>query len=218
MFGTGDDEQAALGRDVEVVRDEGVDLPLDDRMPAAADREARRSDEFRTREVERLRALGEGRQHVERGERRPHALQRGNRGREVRDQALVEQLFARERALLRRERAILERLQLRRDVALGVLERLPAPVVVGDLLHVGVGDLDVEAVHAVVLDLEVGDAGARALARLERDQELAAVVVDRAKLVELGVEAGRDDAAVADLRRRLRGDGARRAGRPTAGR
>ncbi len=89
--------------------------------------------------------------------------------------ALVEQLLARERAILRRERAVLERLQLRRDVALRVLERLPAPVVVGNLLRVGVGDLDVEAVHAVVLDLEIGDAGARALARLQRHQEFAAV-------------------------------------------
>jgi hypothetical protein len=36
-------------------------------------------------------------------------------------------------------------------------------------------DLDVEAVHAVVLDLEVGDAGALALASLEVDEERAAV-------------------------------------------
>ena len=72
-----------------------------------------------------------------------------------------------------------------------------------------VGDLDVEAVHAVVFDLQIGDAGARALARLERHQELAAVVVDRAKLVELGVETGGDHAAVANLRRGLRRDRAR---------
>ncbi len=35
-----DDEQPPLGRQVEIVGDEGVDLPLDDRMPPAADREA----------------------------------------------------------------------------------------------------------------------------------------------------------------------------------
>src|SRR6185295_71264 len=64
-------------------------------------------------------------------------------------------------------------------------------------------DFDVEAVNAVVLDLEIGDTGARALARLEVDQKRSAMRVDRAKLVELGVEPGRDDAAVADLRGRV---------------
>jgi len=64
-------------------------------------------------------------------------------------------------------------------------------------------DFDVEAVNAVVLDLEIGDTGALALACLEVDQKRSAMRVDRAKLVELGVEAGRDDAAVADLRGRV---------------
>ena len=119
-----------------------------------------------TREIERLRAFRQRRQHVERRERRTQALQRRNRGREVGDERFVEHLLPRERAVLRGKRAILERLQFRRDVALRVLERLPAPVVVGNLLHVGVRDLDVEPVHAVVFDLEIGDAGARAFARL----------------------------------------------------
>ena len=50
------------------------------------------------------------------------------------------------------------------------------------------------------------------------DQERAAVVVDRAQLVELGVEAGRDHAAVAHLRRGLRRDRAREQRTPTADR
>jgi len=45
-------------------------------------------------------------------------------------------------------------------------------------------------VHAVVFDLEVGDAGALALARLQRQQKVVAVGLDGAQLVELGVEAG----------------------------
>ena len=73
-------------------------------------------------------------------------------------------------------------------------------------MRVRVRDLDVEAVDAVVFDLEVRDARALALAALERDQELAAVLVDRPQLVELGVVALGDDAAVSDLRRRLRRD------------
>ncbi len=60
-----------------------------------------------------------------------------------------------------------------------------------------VGDFDVEAVHAVVLDLEVGDAAALALARFERDQEFARVGLQRAQLVEIGVVAVRDHAAFA---------------------
>ena len=72
--------------------------------------------------------------------------------------------LARQRAFLRGQRLVLERLQFRRDVALGVLERLPPPVVVRNPGGVGMRDLDVEAVHAVVLDLERADAGAFALA------------------------------------------------------
>jgi hypothetical protein len=54
-----------------------------------------------------------------------------------------------------------------------------------DLFDLRVGDLDVEAMHAVVLDLEVGDAGARALPRLQRDRNSPQLVVDGAQLVEL---------------------------------
>src|SRR6266700_379788 len=53
------------------------------------------------------------------------------------------------------------------DVALGVLKRLPAAVVGGYLAGVGVGDLDVEAVHVVVGDAQVGNASAAALALIE---------------------------------------------------
>ena len=55
-----------------------------------------------------------------------------------------------------------------------------------------------------------------ALARFELDQERAAVVVDRAQLVELGVVARRDHAAVAHRGRGLGGDRAARAARPSA--
>ena len=92
-------------------------------------------DEARPREVERFGALGERGQHVERRERRPRLLQRRNGGREVVEQRVEQALLARERALLRRQRLVLERLQLGRDVALGVLQRLAAPVVVGNLLR-----------------------------------------------------------------------------------
>ena len=90
---------------------------------------------------------------------------------------LVQQLLARERALLRGQRLVLEALQLRRDVALGVFQRLAAPVIFGNLVGLRARDFDVEAVHAVVFDLEIGDTAARALASLEIEQELPAVAV-----------------------------------------
>ena len=62
--------------------------------------------------------------------------------------------------------------------------------------------------HPVELDLQVGDAGALPLAGFEFQQEGPAVGLDAAQLVELGVEAGGDHAAVAQHRRGLRRDGA----------
>jgi hypothetical protein len=100
-----------------------------------------------------------------------------------------------------------EAFEFRRDVALGVLQGLPAAVVVGNLFDVGVGDLDVKAMHLVELDLEIGDAAAVAFARFELDEEGAAVVLDRAQFVEVGVVARGDDAAFAHQRGRLGRDG-----------
>ena len=60
--------------------------------------------------------------------------------------------------------------------------------------------LDVEAMHAVVAHLQRGDAGALALARLHFGQKAIAALVDGTQLVELGVEAGADHAAIADHR------------------
>ena len=165
--------------------------------------------ELRPRKPQRVGALGERLQHVERRQRGGDRLQRRNRGRELGQQRVEQPPLAGERALLRRQRLRLERLELRRDVALGVLQRLAAPVVVGHALGVRARDLDVEAVHAVVFDLQVRDAAALALARSRSTQELRAVGVDGAQFVELGVEAGGDHAAVAQLRGRLGGDRAR---------
>ena len=145
-------------------------------------------------------------EHVERCQRESRALKRLDRRLERGDDLLVQPALARQRTLLRRQRLVLECLELRRDVALGVLHRLPPPVVVGNALHVGVRHLDIEAVHAVEFDLETGYPRSLPLARFEVDQERAAVVLDRAQLVELGVVAGRDHVAVAHRGRGLGGD------------
>jgi hypothetical protein len=86
-------------------------------------------------------------------------------------QLLVEGLFACQGALAGAQHLVLEALQLRRDVALGALQRLSALVVVGHPVGVAAADLDVVAVHAVVADLERGDAGALALALFQVEQE-----------------------------------------------
>ncbi len=116
------------------------------------------------------------------------------------EQPLVQQPLARERTLLRGKRLVLEGLQFRRDVALGILERLPAAIVVGNFLDVRVGDLDIEAVHAVVFDLEIGDARAAAFACFERHEKFAAVRIDGSQFVQFSVESGRYDAAIAHQR------------------
>src|SRR5262245_63088082 len=104
------------------------------------------------------------------------------------EQVGEERLLESNGAVSRRESLVLEGLQLGGDVALGVLERLAAAIVRGDLVRVGVGDLDVEAVDVVVGDAKVGDAGPRTLALLELGQELARVRLQRAQLVELRVD------------------------------
>ena len=61
--------------------------------------------------------------------------------------------------------------------------------------------------NAVVLHLEIRDAAALALPRFQIEQERAAVLLNRTQLVELGVVAGRDDAAFAQNRGRLLANG-----------
>ena len=116
--------------------------------------------------------------------------------------------------LLRGQRLVFERFQLRRDVALGILERLPSAIVVRNAGRVRVGDLDIKAVHPVELDLEIGDAGTLALTRLEREQKFSAMIIDGTQLVQFRIEALCDHTAIADLRRGLRRNGADEQCRP----
>ena len=115
------------------------------------------------------------------------------------DQLLIQPLFAGQGAVLRGECLVLEGLEFGRDEALGVLERLAALVVGGDLVELAGGDLDVEAMHAVVLNAQVGDAGTLAFARLQRQQEFCAVRLDAAQLVQIGIETVGNHATVTDI-------------------
>ena len=146
---------------------------------------------------------------IEFRERACDALAIRDERQQILQQRVVQRAFAGEGAFLRGERLVLERLQLRRDVALGVLQRLTAAIVVGNLVGLPARDFDIEAVHLVVFDTQIRDARARALARFEIDQELIAVLRNIAQLVEIRIVAARDHAAVANQRGGLGRDGVR---------
>ena len=97
-------------------------------------------------------------------------------------------------------------LQLRRDVALGVLDGLLADVVGRDLaagLGLGVGDLDVIAEHLVEADLQPRDAGPATCSAWKRAiQHLPSLAIG-SQLVELGMIARPDQAAFLDGQGRI---------------
>ena len=66
--------------------------------------------------------------------------------------------------------------------------------------------------HLVELHAQVGDAAARAFALLQVEQVGVAVLADAAQFVQLGIDAGGDDAAFAQQHRRLVGHGAQGVG------
>ncbi len=174
-------------------------------MAAAGDFQAGTLDEFRLAIIVALRRRGEGGEAVELRQGARDALQVGDVRGERGQQFLVKAFFQRQRAIVGGKRLVLEVFKFRRDVAFGAFQSLAAAIVVRHLVRVGVGDLDEEAMHLVVFDLEAGDAGARFLAGLEIEQELPAIGLDRAQLVEFAIEAGGDGAAVPQQRRRFAG-------------
>ena len=160
-------------------------------MAAAAILEPRLVDELRQHEVQCAGALGEVDQRIELGDGLGRALQSREIAREQLEQLVVEPFLAGQRALARREHLVLEVLELGRDVALGAFQRLAADVVGRRARGLAARELDVEAVHAVVADFEIRDAGTRALARLEVLEILIGVGADAPQLVQVGVVARR---------------------------
>ncbi len=172
-------------------------------MATLLDAQARLLDEARAVQVEGQRAFGEVAQHVQLGQRGGGFLQRRQMADQQFQQFFVELLFTSEGAAFGRQRLVLEFLELRRDETLGAFERLPADVVGRRGFGLLARQFDEVAVHAVVADLEVGQARTRLLARLQVHQVLAGVFGERLQFVQLGVVAGLQDAAVADHRRRI---------------
>ena len=106
-------------------------------------------------------------------------------------------ISALENPLVGAEHLLLVLLQRRRDEPLAARDRLLAVIVRRHGMQIRFRDLDVVAEHAVVAHLERVDAGARALALFELGDHLLARAADAPEIVELGVEAVADVAAVA---------------------
>ena len=145
---------------------------------------------------------GEAREHVDRGARLRHRLQLRHVAQHQRAQFGEQLLFQRDGPLLRGENAVFVFLQFGRDEPFGVGQRLFAHVAVGHLRHVGLGDLQVIAEYAIVADLERGDAGLFALARLQLGEPLLGVAGQGMQLVQRGRIPRGDHAAVAQVGRR----------------
>src|SRR5205823_9705983 len=96
---------------------------------------------------------------------------------------------------------------LRGGEALGIDQSLLALVVGGGEMQIGFGDLDVKTKNRVELDLERGDSGALALALFDLGDVLPRVAAEIAKLIEVGVDAGRDHPAIGKTQGRLGDEG-----------
>ena len=104
--------------------------------------------------------------------------------------------LARDQRLACLQRLRLQRAQRRRDEALAPRQRLPPLVVRGHARQPALGHLQVVAEGAVVADLEVGDAAAAALLRLQGGDGGAGGAQPLAGRVALGVGAGAQHVAL----------------------
>ena len=147
-------------------------------MAAFDDVDLRIVGELRRAEVERGGALGEGGEHIQFGDGGSDALQLRDERRELVEQLFVEEFFACQCAVIGGECFVLEGFQFRCDVALGVLQRLAAAVVVRHVDGLGRAHFDVEAVHTVVFHFQCSDASAGAFTHFQFEEEIAAVGLD----------------------------------------
>lgn len=176
----GDDQHATVRIQVQVIGFERLfAYRFDYWMAAAFDLQARLGLQLRARPVQRLRAFGEGGQHVQFAQRSGTLLQRFQLPAKGVQQLLVQVLLARQRTVARGQHLVLECLQFFGDVALGIGQRLPAGVVHRRTIGLALADFDVVAVDAVVAHLQGGNTAALALAQFQVDQNWSAWVDSR---------------------------------------
>ena len=177
-------------------------------MAAAFDHEGAAVVDFRFNPVIGVGEVGESGEQVD---LRQRAGGVGDQGGGVEDggfQAVIEPLFNLKRAIPGVEDPCLHLGQVHRGEAdligggLAVDEGL-AERGGEHLFRVGRGGFDEIAQHVIVLDLQALDAGALDIVGLHPGDDAAPFVAKLARLIQIGVMAGRDEAAVADQKRRF---------------
>ena len=88
-------------------------------------------------------------------------------------------------------------LQFRRNIPLGVFDRLLANILGRNFLAVGIGDFDVVTEYLIEPDFQVWNAAALRLLGLIAGNPLLAAVGQFAQRIQVGVEAVADESAVA---------------------
>ena len=201
----GEDDDAVFVGEAGGVGDEALALDhgLDDGVAPLVDVDAGLLGQQRRAVAAQVGELGEACEHIEVCEQVGGALEAGQLGDERVAELAQQTGLEVDAAAVGGEEFLFILLQLGRDVALRVGDRLLAEVVDGDRLAVGVGDLDVIAEDPVVADLERGDAGAGPLHGLILEHPGAAIGGEPVNLVEVVGEAGPDDGALCDAERRF---------------
>ena len=181
---------------------------LDDRMTASANIDFRDRAKFRTAPTARQCGVREAADQIEFGDIAGNGFKRDNIALQLLQEFVVEQLFTAQGAILRRQRFIFKGFKLGGDVTLGIFQCLPPAVVFRNFARLRLRYFDIEAVHAVVLNLERGDAGRFALTGFELQQKVATMRLNVSEFVEIGIKAIGDDITVANV------DGGFRTNRP----
>ncbi len=199
-----DDDLRRLGVEVHVVRHERAGhMALDNRVPGVDGMELVAVVQERLREVARRGGISQRGQHVERGNRAGGVEQSWRLGRHLRTQPFEQVELARGEALVGAEDLLLVLLERGRHEPLAAGHGLLADVVGRHRAEIRFRDLDVVAEHAVVADFERRDAGACTFGLFHRGDGFAAAAADGADLVELGVDAVANQAAVSRDSRRF---------------
>ena len=119
------------------------------------------------------------------------------------EQELVQIFFSGKGALLGRQSFVFKGFELRRDEALGIFQSLTPTVIVGYFVNLTLCHFDVETVHFVELNTQIGNASARFFAGFQFEQKIIAVGLNGAQLIELSVQTMRHHAAITDQIGRL---------------
>ena len=194
----GDDQRPAFVVQPHVVRDEGVsrDRGLDDGVPALFDVEHDVVAEPRAHVVLGGGDLGEAGEEVDLGDVGGRGLDPPDFGADVVSHRVEEPRLELRDLIVGPEDLRFPFLEFRREIALGVGERLPAGPLLGNAVELRARDLEIVPEHLVEPDLQRVDAGALALPHLHAGDEVDGAVAHPAQFVEFGGEAGPDHAPV----------------------